>query len=262
MKWLQRDVSLQPERGACPFGWSIACAGRKPAQVREEVRSLVDWAIATWTTYFPREHGYVLEVSSPAGPSNGVQLTVRRGDFRALVAIESTLDPHRKSRGQWAVRMFGRAESEAVARAERQGHALVQRFRTGGVVVGLLLFASFLWLSVGVHDPIFLLGGLLMVVTALLSTTALGSLGAWIGERLAEKIRLEARTATDGNVLFEQDLRRWRALVRHFSAQRDAITGSELTVPFRALPPASRDRDTSRPLSRLQSPTSSFSFSS
>src|SRR5690606_40237202 len=77
LKWLQRDVSLQPERGACPFGWSIACAGRKPAQVREEVRSLVDWAIATWATYFTSEHGYVLAGSSPSGPSISETLTTR-----------------------------------------------------------------------------------------------------------------------------------------------------------------------------------------
>lgn len=239
-----------------PFGWSVGCVGRKAAQVREEVRGIVEQAIAQWQTYFPRERGYRVAAESPAGPSNGVRLLVQRGDFRASMSIESILDPKRKSDDQWAVRVYGRAESTALATTERDGHQVVQRSRTSGVIAGLGLFLSFCWLAIGVHDPVFWLGGLLMVVAALLTTTVGGALGTWVGERLAERRRHRALTGVCSDPGLEMDLKRWRALTRQLVGQRNALMGRMGSAPFRELPQASREAsrgrsENSRPLPRI-----------
>jgi hypothetical protein len=231
-------MALRDHNGFDPFGWSVACSGLKPGQVREEVRRLVDWAAERWTSYFPHNQGYALVIESPAGPSNGVVLSVSRGDFRAQVAIENILDPARKAPGALAVRMFGRANSDALTEAERSREIVVQRCRTVGVGLGLGVFALLCWVSIGVRNPAFYLAGLLMVVAALMSTTVLGGAGAWIGEAIAEHGRARARAAAEANARLQDDLRRWRALVRLFAQQRHAIGGVEPGVPFRALPAA------------------------
>jgi hypothetical protein len=253
---------LEDRQGFAPFGWSVGCGGQRPAAVREEVRSTVDWATRRFTSYFPSDAGYEVCAHSPAGASNGVQLQVRRGDFRATVGIEAILDPHRKSPDERAIRMFGRAGSEALEAAERDGHRLVQRFRVAGVGLGVVVFCAALWLSFGAHSPIYVLGGLLMVVSALLTTTLGASFGAWIGERVAEQSRTRARALTAVDPRFQGDLRRWRALSRQLANQRQALTGRIGVAPFRALPPAetASTRTPSRGLPRL--PATSFSFSS
>ena len=237
---------LDDRHGFAPFGWSVGCGGQKPAAVRDEVRSTVDWATRRFMSYFPSDGGYEVRASSPAGASNGVQLQVRRGDFRATVAIEAILNPNRKSPDERAIRMFGRAGSEALEAAERDGHRLVQRFRTVGVGLGFVLFCAALWLSVGAHSPVYLLGGLLMVVSALLTTTMGASFGAWVGERVADKVRARAREVAAIDPRFQGDLRRWRALSRQLANQRQALTGRVGAAPFRALlPPTAADgRDT------------------
>jgi hypothetical protein len=229
-------MALRDHGGFDPFGWSVACAGYRPGQVRDEVRRLVDWATERWTSYFPREQGYELVIESPAGPSNGAVLTVRRGDFRASVAIENILDPARKAPGALAVRMFGRANSDALVEAERSSQLVVQRCRTVGVALGFGLFALLCWVSFGVSNPAFYLAGLLMLVAAVMSTTALGGIGAWIGESIAHRSNLRVRAIAERDPRLQDDLRRWRALVRLFANQRNAITGNDGGVPFRSLP--------------------------
>lgn len=231
-------MALRDHNGFDPFGWSVPCSGLKPGQVRDEVRRLVDWSTERWQSYFPREQGYSVVIESPAGPSNGVVLIVRRGDFRAQVAIENILDPVRKAPGALAVRMFGRANSDALTEAERAREIVVHRCRTIGVGLGFGVFALLCWVSVGVRNPAFYLAGLLMVVAALMSTTALGGVGAWIGESLADRGHSRARALADGNPRLQDDLRRWRALMRLFANQRHAIGGAEPGVPFRSLPAA------------------------
>ncbi len=231
-------MALRDHNGFDPFGWSVPCSGLKPGQVRDEVRRLVDWATERWQSYFPRQQGYSVVVDSPAGPSNGVVLTVSRGDFRAQVAIENIADPARKAPGALAVRMFGRANSDALAEAERAREVVVHRCRTIGVGLGFGVFALLCWVSVGVRNPAFYLAGLLMVVAALMSTTALGGVGAWIGESLADRGRSRAKAIAAGNPRLQDDLRRWRALMRLFANQRHAIGGAEAGVPFRSLPAA------------------------
>jgi hypothetical protein len=231
-------MALRDHHGFDPFGWSVACSGFKPGQVRDEVRRMVDWATERWTSYFPRDQGYACVIESPAGPSNGVVLTVSRGDFRASVAIENILDPARKAPGALAVRMFGRANSDALVEAERSREIVVARCRTVGIGLGFGVFALLCWVSIGVRNPAFYLAGLLMVVAALMSMTALGGIGTWIGEAIAERGQARARAIAEGNPRLQDDLRRWRALVRLFAGQRHAIGGAEPGVPFRSLPAA------------------------
>jgi hypothetical protein len=231
-------MALRDHTGFDPFGWSVGCSGLKPGQVRDEVRRMVDWATERWTSYFPRDQDYDVVIESPAGPSNGVVLTVRRGDFRASVAIENILDPARKAPGALAVRMFGRANSDALVLAQRSRETIVQRCRAVGVGLGFGVFALLCWVSIGVRNPAFYLAGLLMVVAALMSMTALGGIGTWIGEAIAERSQARAHAIAGGDPRLQDDLRRWRALVRLFASQRNAIGGAEPGVPFRALPAA------------------------
>lgn len=249
---------LEDRHDFAPFGWSVGCGGQRPAAVRDEVRSTVDWATRRFTSYFPSERGYEVHAQSPAGASNGVQLQVRRGDFRATVGIESILDPNRKSPEERAIRMYGRAESEALEAAEREGHTRVQRFRTIGASLGFLGIVAALLISSGAHLTFDLLGVMFMVVSALVSTGFGAGFGAWIGERLADTQRARARSIAAIDPRFQGDLRRWRALSRQLANQRQALTGRGGAAPFRALPAAEESR-ASRGLPRLA--TSSFSSS-
>ena len=99
-----------------------------------------------------------------------MQLQVRRGDFRATVGVEAILDPRRKSPEERAIRMYGRAGSEALEAAERDGHAIVQRFRTIGASLGLAAFFAALVISSGATLTFDLLGVMFMVVSASVST--------------------------------------------------------------------------------------------
>jgi hypothetical protein len=197
---------------------------------------MVEWAAETWALYFPRERGYEIAVESPAGPSNGVQLAVRRGDFRANVALECILDPGRKAPGTLAIRMFGRAASDAVVAAERASNRLVQRGRSVGIGMGLGSFASLGWLALGTHAGALVITGLLIVVAGLMSTTALATAGAWIGERIGDSGRERARALSAGDPRLHDDLRRWRALVRQLSTQRSVLASQLGRTPFRSLP--------------------------
>lgn len=200
---------------------------------------MVEWAAQTWALYFPAERGYVVSVDSPAGPSNGVQLVVRRGDFRAQVAVENILDPGRRADGALAVRMFGRAVSGALAEAEKAGAAAIQRGRVLGLTTGATVFVALCWFCIGVHNPAYVLGGLLLVVAGLMCMMAFGTIGAWLGEVAAERVNARARADIGGDGGLQDDLRRWRALVRQLGAQRAAIAGQlSASTPFRALPAA------------------------
>ena len=85
MKYERKDVA--------PFGWAVGCLGRKPGQVRDEVRKNVDWARGIWESSFPADEGYETLVESPAGAGHGVRLSVQRGDFRAAAARPSSPGP-------------------------------------------------------------------------------------------------------------------------------------------------------------------------
>lgn len=256
-------VDFREGNGFDPFGWSVPCTGLKPSQVREEVRALVEWAAQTWAMYFPAARGYTLRVDSPAGASNGVQLTVSRGDFRAQVEIESILDPVRRHSGAMIVRTSGRATSRALVRAQRDGALAVQRGRSAGVAAGIGVFALVCWMCLGAPNPGILLATLGLVVIALFSTTALGGLGAYVGECVGESAHVRARVAAQGDPLLKDDLRRFRALVRELNTRRAALAGrlsGELgPTPFRALPSATGPRARTGETVALRGPKLSWS---
>ncbi|MBX7079312.1 MAG: hypothetical protein K1X88_09020 [Nannocystaceae bacterium] len=256
-------MDFREGNGFDPFGWSVPCTGLKPSQVREEVRALVEWAAQTWAMYFPAARGYTLRVDSPAGASNGVQLTVSRGDFRAQVEIESILDPVRRHSGAMIVRTSGRATSRALVRAQRDGALAVQRGRSAGVVAGIGVFALVCWMCLGAPNPGILLATLGLVVIALFSTTALGGLGAYVGECVGESAHVRARVAAQGDPLLKDDLRRFRALVRELNTRRAALAGrlsGELgPTPFRALPSATGPRARTGETVALRGPKLSWS---
>lgn len=248
-----------------PFGWSVGRTGQTRSQVREEVRAVVDQVTARWASVFPARDGYRVHASSPAGPSNGVRLTVERGNFRAAVSVESIRDPSRHARDHQAVRMYGRAEVHALVCAERASHRSIQRLRQAGVVASAALFIPFLWFIAGAHSSAYVLAGLLTMVAGIATTTLGASLGAYIGERVAEGARRRAIAQTSEDTRLQDDLRRWRALSRELSGTKQALQGSNAAGPFRALRAATPEperpvRAPSRPVPRLA--TSSFSFSS
>ena len=99
------------------------------------------------------------------------------------------------------------------------------------------MFLSLAWLMIGVNNPIYMLGGMLLVVALLLALMAGSTLGTWVGERLAEAQRDRARRELDRNVAMNDDIRRWKAVSRQLSAQRTALAGHR-RQPFRSEPSA------------------------
>lgn len=224
------------ERGSIlPFGWAVACAGRRPAQLEDEVQALVAWSAGAWKRHFPPERGYQVTVESPAGVARGVRLRVSRGDFQASLAVEAPPGREGAVFAAPSVRMFGHAQSVVARRAHALGERLVHRGRIMGGAVGLGMFLCLAWLMIGVNNPVYMLGGMLLVVALLLAPMAGGALGAWVGERLAAYHRDRARRMLDGNVAIRDDIRRWKAVSRQLSAQRTALAGHR-RQPFRSEP--------------------------
>lgn len=227
---------LDERGGISPFGWAVACAGRRPGQLADEVQALVGWSASAWKRHFPPERGYRVTVESPAGVAQGVRMSVSRGDFEARLCIEQSLPPGRGAGSATpSVRMFGQAQSIVARRAHDLGERLVQRGRVAGGAAGLGTFLALAWLMIGVNNPIYMLGGMLLVVALLLSLMAGGTLGTWVGERLAEVHRDRARRELDRNVAMHDDIRRWKAVSRQLSAQRTALAGHR-RQPFRNEP--------------------------
>lgn len=229
---------LDERGGISPFGWAVACAERRPGQVADEVQALVHWSARAWTRHFPPERGYRVTVESPAGGAQGVRMSVSRGDFEASLSIEHGLPRLRGAVSATpSVRMFGKAESIVARRAHDLGERLVQHGRIVGGAAGLGTFLALAWLMIGVNNPIYMLGGMLLVVALLLALMAGGTLGTWVGERLAQAQRDRARRALERNVAMHDDIRRWKAVSRQLSAQRSTLAGHR-RQPFRSEPSA------------------------
>lgn len=232
------------ERGSIsPFGWAIACPGRRAGQVADEVQALVAWSEGAWRRHFPPERGYQL-TAEPAGvpsgvpagvpseaPAQGVRLQARRGDFAADLTIE--LHAARTP----SVRMFGRAQSILLGQAHALGERLVQRARVVGGAAGLGMFLSLAWLMIGENNPAPMLGGMLLVVALLSALIGGSTLGGWVGERLADHHCDRARRERERDVGVRDDLRRWKAVSRQLTAQRSTLAGHR-GQPFRSEPSA------------------------
>lgn len=227
---------LDERGGISPFGWAVACAGRRPGQVADEVQALASWSASAWKRHFPPERGYRVTVESLAGVAQGVRMSVSRGDFEASLCIEHGLPTVRGAVSATpSVRMFGQAQSVVARRAHDLGERWVQRGRIAGGAVGLGSFLALAWLMIGVNNPVYMLGGMLLVVALLLSLMAGGTLGTWVGERLAAAHRGRARRELERNVAMHDDIRRWKAVSRQLSAQRTALAGHR-RQPFRNEP--------------------------
>lgn len=234
--------------------------GQTLPQVRDEVRGLVERITHRWQRVFCESDGYRVTVVSPAGVSNGVRLTAERGNFRATVSVESIRDPSRHARDHLAIRMFGRAEATSLVAVERSSFDAIRRFRVMGTAGALALFVSFMWFIAGAQSGAYVLAGLLAMVAGVTTLTLGNSLGAYVGERLAEQSRRRTVAQINGDSALQDDLRRWRALSRELASTKQALLGAGAAGPFRALSSEETSSDTGN--HPLQLATSSFSFSS
>lgn len=227
------------ERGEIsPFGWGVGVANRPPEQVERVVEALIEDARSAWTRSFPPERGYEICVEARPGMVQGVHLTAQRGDFRA----EATVEHESIGSGARAavssgpsVRAFGRARMASVVEALRRGERFARRGSVAGVVTGLSVFFTLAWLMIGVNDPIYVLGGMLLAVALLTSLMVGALLGGWLGERVGHRHRLRAQRDARRTPGFEDDVRRWKALSRQLLAQRGALCGGR-GQPFRREP--------------------------
>ncbi len=235
---------LDERGGISPFGWAVAWAGREPSQLGDDVRSLVETSATTCRRYFPPERGYQVSIDeldpeATAGTTQGVQMSVWRGDFRARVAIERTAGSEAGGatarRSPPAIRVYGSARSEALHRAHALGERLVRSGRVLGWTAGTGLFLCLAWLMIGVHDPIYVLGGMLLVVALLLTLMAGGTLGGLVGERLAALHRGRTHRNVGSDEALLDDMRRWKGLSRQLTTQRSMLVGRR-AQPFRREP--------------------------
>lgn len=231
------------ERGdIAPFGWAIACSGRQADRVDEDVHALVEWATREWTRHFPAERGYTLRIEPATDSTPGVRLVALRGDFRAEVAIEcdhsaTTIGAPTRTSTRSAIRAFGGARSEIVHHAHEWSQRAIARCRIIGSAAGIGTFISLAWLMIGVSDPIYVLGGMLLVVALLLTLMAGGTLGTWFGEYFARHRQAWARNRVARDVGIDADIRRWKAVSRKLAAQRSMLQRRR-GQPFRVHPQA------------------------
>ncbi|MCA9659676.1 MAG: hypothetical protein KC486_15135, partial [Myxococcales bacterium] len=80
---------------------------------------------------------------------------------------------------------------------------------------------------------LFVLGGLLMVVVAVLTVVSAVSIGAWIGERVADLLNLRAMRQVAADDALRKDFQRWRSLTRQMMAKRSLLSGDLRRLPFR-----------------------------
>ena len=165
-------------------------------------------------------------------------MTARRGDFHAEATVEH--DPpaagarSAASRGP-SVRAFGRAHFLPIAEAALRGERATRLGRIAGGAGGLSIFLTLAWLMIGVNDPIYVLGGMLLVVTLVMTLMAGVLLGGFLGERVGVSGSLRARRDVEQAPGFGDDLRRWKAMSRQLLAQRAAFAARR-GQPFRSEP--------------------------
>lgn len=233
-----------------PFGWAVIVAGRPREQTARSVEQLAQWSESTWLQHFPADRGYRTSTRDLSGSTRGVQLTVHRGDFRAEATVEhdaldhvpspsSASHPPGQSRTEGtrnaSVRVFGRARFRPMNDADDRAERATRLGRITGSSLGLAVFFTLAWLMIGVNDPIYVLGGMLLVVALVMALTAGALLGAWAGEQLGASYRRRARRHVEGSPGFDSDARRWKAVSRQLLAQRSTLCARR-AQPFRSEP--------------------------
>ncbi len=161
-------------------------------------------------------------------------LVVERGEMVARVRVQ--LD--RDASGEVVGLRYGfDAEVRSLAAWTARRAAWLARGRGLGRLAGALVFATVCVQVIGVHAPIFVLGGLWMVVVLLVTLLGGGSAGEWIADRMAglRLRRVRQRVRTDG--ILRADLRRLRRLVRGVGRHRRQLESAGDPHPFRAADP-------------------------
>ncbi len=226
---------LEERGGIAPFGWAIVCDGQRQDEVARSVEELTQWSTLACTRHFPPERGYEISSDSPAGTTPGLLLRVHRGDFRAELTIEHEAESGAARTTSSPVRAYGNARSELLDRAQGRAEQLVRRWRIVGGGLGLSVFFALAWFMIGVNNPVYVLGGMLLVVALLLTLMAGDTLGTRLGEELARRQCEHARQQVQRSPALDHDIRRWKALTRQLWAQRSALTGRR-GQPFRTAP--------------------------
>jgi hypothetical protein len=160
------------------------------------------------------------------GPRAGI--LVRRGDFEAELVFEI-----RDEIATSDVAIWGEAGSRALREARLAAARDVTRWRRVGGALGVLLFAGLGWSAVGVSNPMFVLGGLLMAVVLLVAVGGCVLSGAWIAERRGRVRVAEAMRAAALDVELQEALRRFRGFARLAAARRAAVVRAGRRSPFR-----------------------------
>ncbi len=231
-------MAVQADQG---FGWSLPLRGRAPDEIARELNGVSRQVEGLVEVYFPESEGYVrgrvdAVTASARGGFPELRLSVARGDFRAELAFEC-LGPREPGAPAW-VRLCGRSESRALLRARHHGLAAsdLLRWVMGGVgILGFAVMLSFL-LVIPPHfsvETLFVLGGLLMVVVAVLTVVSAVSIGAWLGEQIATGLESRAQRQVQADEELRQDFLRWRSLARQMMAKRGLLAGDLRRQPFR-----------------------------
>jgi hypothetical protein len=220
------------------FGWSLPLRGRAPEEIARELDGIRRQVDALIDVYFPKGEGYARSAAEAGthGSFEGLGVVIDRGDFRAEVAFEC-VSPRDPGAPAW-VRLCGRSESRALVRARDLGIGAAETLRWVMGAVGLVIFASMLSLLLVVPphfsvETLFVLGGLLMVVVAVLTVVSAVSIGAWMGERVADLLNLRAMRQVAADDDLRKDFQRWRSLTRQMMAKRSLLSGDLRRLPFR-----------------------------
>ncbi len=231
-------MAVQADQG---FGWSLPLRGRAPDEIARELTGVSRQVEGLVEVYFPESEGYMRSrVEAGATPARGefpeLRVMVERGDFRAEIAFEC-VGPREPGAPAW-VRLCGHSESRALLRARDLGLGAEEllRWLMGGV--GIVAFAVMLSLLLVIPphfsvETLFVLGGLLMVVVAVLTVVSAVSIGAWLGGQIAGGLEARAQRQAEGDEELRQDFLRWRSLSRQMMAKRGLLAGDLRRQPFR-----------------------------
>ena len=252
------SMAMQPDQG---FGWSLPLRGRAPDGIARELKGVRRQVESLVSAYFPAAEGYVFErVDSPNSSTLGgfehFGVVIDRGDFRAEIAFEH-LSPRVEGAPAW-VRLCGSSQSRVLVRARRVGIGLAETLRW--VVGSLGIAAVVVMLSLLALSPphfsvetLFVLGGLLMVVVAVLTVAAAVAIGAWFGGQVGAVLLLRAQRQVAADDQLRKDILRWASLTRQMMAMRGLLAGDLRRQPFRHerenwMPPREASRVTSASL--------------
>ncbi len=220
-------MDMRDHHLVAPFGWLVAQPGGNLAELEARMERLRGELERTIRCVFEPAAGFRVQARCDGDDWTA---TVNRHDFVAQLNVAVERTTHGNIR---AVRVYGTGGSGRLPVLTVMASRIQQRFKRGGIVGGVLMFGALGWLSIGVYNPVFVLGGLLMVVVMLMTVVGGAGIGGWLADRVVEArlARLRAEVASDPQ--FQADLKRWRALARQLSPLRASLSGHRRHQPFR-----------------------------